>query len=156
MMHAGMIPHHAWRTQHRLEREGERDRQTAERKEGGKGLTDQGTSRKRSGVERRGAKYGELHPASVFSASVSWVRLTGIPVFCLRQGLLLHNAISIFATMFEIIVSALSQQQQLLLPCCKAGASRLCTSRSGCFADTIFLGLSVTLNKMTQIWASAC
>lgn len=154
MMHAGMIPHHAWRTQHRLEREGERDRQTAERKEGGKGLTDQGTSRKRSGVERRGAKYGELHPASVFSTSVSWVRLTGIPVFCLRQGLLLHNGISIFATMFEIIVSALSQQQ-LLLPCCNAGASHLCTSRSGCFADTIFLGLSVTLNKMTQIWASA-
>lgn len=154
MMHAGMIPHHAWRTQHRLEREGERDRQSAGRKEGGKGLTDQGTSRKRSGVERRVAKYGELHPASVFSASVSWVRLTGIPVFCLRQGLLLHNAISIFATMFEIIVSALSQQQ-LLLPCCKADASRLCTSRSGCFADTIFLGLSVTLNKMTQIWASA-
>lgn len=112
-------------------------------------MTDQGTSRKRSGVERRVAKYGELH-----SASVSWVRLTGIPVFCLRQGLLLHNAISIFATMFEIIVSALSQQQ-LLLPCCKADASRLCTSRSGCFADTIFLGLSVTLNKMTQIWASA-
>lgn len=78
-MHAGMIPHQAWRTQHRLERE----RQTAERKEGGKTGECFDRSGCIKGKIRCGKKRGERWRTTsrpVFPASVGRVRPTGVPI----------------------------------------------------------------------------
>lgn len=82
-MHAGIIPHRGWRT-----RERETDRQWRGRREERQGsvLTDQATSRERSGVgEKRGDKDGEPHSA-LLRLSAGWDRLASLsPVLYTTQ-----------------------------------------------------------------------
>lgn len=157
MMHAGMIPHQAWRTQTRQTTE----RQTAEREGGRK---DRGVFWQIRVHQGKDEVWEEGGIKIRIPPCVSSLPQPGetdrhpylSPALCTRHGLFSITAAASCTTSRRALESLSPPlSRQLLLLCSAAGASHLRTSHSGCVADTICPGLPETLTEMTQIWASA-
>lgn len=133
MMHAGMIPHQAWRTQTRT-----RETDSGEERQGSV-LTDCGASRERSGAGRRGDK--DPHPTPRFQP-LSAGRNRPSPVLYTRQG------------MFSITVSASCTPSQRAL---KSLSPRYLDS-SFCLAprQVHLIFVQATLDASQTLFARAC